>query len=136
MDVGKFVQFPVTPGLVQLSVFPPAVPETANVPVHAPPAVDTELNVNVPVKLVALVEPDTVPFACEVAHVPDTVEPDWLRFINTAMMYEPPLTCVAVHVPDQFFATFATDGAAGELLHADSVSRISAVESTRFIVNS
>ncbi len=62
IDVGKLVQFPVTVGLVQFRVFPPADPETANVPVQAAPVVVVAFQVNAPEKLVVVVAPETVPF--------------------------------------------------------------------------
>jgi hypothetical protein len=63
MEVRRLLQFPVTPGLVHVNVFPPAFPDTAKVPVQAPPVVLVALKVNVPEKLVAVVVPETVPFA-------------------------------------------------------------------------
>jgi hypothetical protein len=84
--VGKLVQFPVTPTLVQFTVAPPALPETANVPVHAPPTVDVELKVNVPEKLLVVVVPETVPLPCDVPQVPDTEVPACVRFMTIAMM--------------------------------------------------
>src|SRR5580658_7552247 len=85
IDCAKVVQVPVTPGLVQVSVLPPAVPATGNVPVQAPAVV--EFHVSVPEKPVTVVTPETVPIACEVAHVPDTELPAWARFMAKSMVY-------------------------------------------------
>ena len=75
MPVGRFVQLPVTIGLVHENVFPPADPDAAKLPVQALPVVEVEFHVIVPEKLVVVVDPETVPFPCAVAQVPDTELP-------------------------------------------------------------
>ena len=86
MPVGRFVQLPVTAGLVQLSVFPPADPETAKFPVQAVPFVAVEFQVAVPEKLLAVVVPEIVPFPWAVLHVPDTELPAWDKPMTIAVM--------------------------------------------------
>jgi hypothetical protein len=82
--VGSPVQEPVNPGLVQVKAAPPAAPLTVAVPLH--PAVDAlgDETVNVPVKLLALAVPETVPLqsAADVdeVQVPVTVPDVWLSW--------------------------------------------------------
>ncbi len=111
--VGRFVQFPVTAGDVQVSVFPPAGPETANVPEQGAPLVDVAFQVNVPEKLETVVVPETVPLAWEMAQVPETADPAWVRFITIAVKNAPVTGWVPWMVPDQFPATEAGEGARG-----------------------
>jgi len=136
--VGKVVQLPLTPELVELvqfSVAPPAVPKTENVTVQAPAVV--EFHVSEPEKLVAVVAPETLPIACEVAHVPDTELPAWVRSITKARVFSktnwgqgqgPPGTSEACNVPDHSPATFAGAGGVGAVgvplpPHADAEIR-------------
>jgi hypothetical protein len=91
IDVGKLVQFAVTPGLVHVNVLPPALPDTARLPVQAEPSVAVELKVNVPAKLRAVVVPETVPFVPLIDQLPDTELPACVRFIRMAAVDEPPV---------------------------------------------
>ena len=57
------MQFPTTPGLVHVNVFPPAGPEMDNVPLHDPPVVGFVIViVNIPENELAVVVPPTIPF--------------------------------------------------------------------------
>lgn len=136
MFVGRFEQSPVTPGLIQLSVFPPADPETANVPVQALPVVEIVLYENVPVNVDVSVVPEIVPFADAVAHVPDTEPLDSVRFMTMAMMNEPVAACVPANVPVQLPATLANDGAVGPALHADMPQPKTTAAKMRFTTTS
>jgi hypothetical protein len=131
IDVGKFVQFDVTAGLVQFTVFPPAVPETAKLPVQAVPVVDVEFHVNVPEKLLFVVAPETVPLApllpkALLDHVPETELPAWVRFITISVRKEPWIACVPWIVPDQFPATLADVGPIGVVVPPPHAKRDSA----------
>ena len=79
---GVLLHVPLTPGLFQTTVLPPAAPEAANVPVHGVPFVAVALKVKLPEKLLAVVVPATVPLKAAVAHVPLTLAPAWLRVIT------------------------------------------------------
>ena len=81
--------FPVAQ-LVQFSVFPPAFPDTAKVPVQASPVVVVALKVNVPEKLLAVVVPETIPLAESSDQVPATKLRDWERVIKKGTMVESP----------------------------------------------
>jgi len=77
---GSLVQLPPTPGLVHVSVFPPAGPETDSVPLHAVPAPGLlMLIVHGPENDVAVVVPATLPVFGTVppvvCHVPLTAAP-------------------------------------------------------------
>ena len=90
IDVGRLVQFDdVTPELVQFNVVPPAGPETANVPVQAPPVVDMEFQVKVPEKLFTVAVPETVPEAPPTAHVPCTDAAICVRLMASAAFTAP-----------------------------------------------
>jgi hypothetical protein len=77
---GSLVQLPPTPGLVHVSVFAPAGPETDSVPLHAVPVLGLlMLIVHVPENDVAVVVPPTLPLFGTVppvvCHVPLTAAP-------------------------------------------------------------
>jgi len=127
---GSAVQPPPTPGLVHISVVPPAVPETVSVPLHVPPVGLMMAMVNVPEKEFVVVAPPTEPLLETVppvvCHVPLTFAPLWVRLKLTGCEIWPPAAIVVnvivpVHVP----ATLAGDGVTGDLEppHATALRR-------------
>ena len=87
MLIGTPVQTePTTPGLVQFNVFPPAGPETMNVPAHSGPKPGAGTQVNVPEKLFEVTVPVTVPLKKVVprfvaVYAPLTPVPAWVSDI-------------------------------------------------------
>lgn len=92
IDIGRLEQVPVTPGLVHVMAFPPALPETANMPVQV---AETEaMNVNVPVNADAVVLPVTRPLTTMSAvavHMPDTEFPSCVSVIESGAFTRTPL---------------------------------------------
>lgn len=94
IPVGKFPQFAVIPGLVQVNVLPPAPPDTAIVPLQGVPVVVTALIVKVPEKVVVVVAPLTVPLNRLDVYVPFTADPACVKFIPKTSTRAPPVACV------------------------------------------
>ena len=82
------MQFPVTPGLVHVSVLPPADPDADSVPLHEVPVVGFVIvMVNVPANELVAAVPPTVPLLgtvpLVVCQVPPTAVPLCVRFMVT-----------------------------------------------------
>ena len=114
---GSTVHPPTTPGLVHVSVVPPADPETVNVPLQDVPAAGLLIViVNIPENELVVVDPPTLPLLGTVppvvCHVPLTLAPLCVRANASGCATCPPAaTVVNDIVPDHVPATLATEGA-------------------------